>query len=137
MCNGKRFQYLPDNVRGGHKIYVVASSALKFEHHFGQLVCRCAGAVREMADVVVLAENAAEIAAGKKDRSRAVRAHKWGFFSEVRPVTGQDGLAPGATVAEFVFEPVGPAVTRAEVAAFELRDRFSGSLGYLFGREPH
>jgi hypothetical protein len=51
------------------EIYIVTAHPLKFQHDVGKLNCRNHIAIACVAYIVVLAEDATEVTASKKDRS--------------------------------------------------------------------
>jgi len=65
-------------VRRGHKVQVVATLLLQPEHLAGQFPRRPLGAVSHLADGIVLAVDAADIAIREKDRTRAFDARERG-----------------------------------------------------------
>ena len=56
-------------MRGRNKIDVMASAALKKDHVFGKIARGYLLSCSEMADIVVLAEDAEKIAVGEEDGS--------------------------------------------------------------------
>lgn len=87
---------------------------------FGQLFRRGVEAVAAVRDVVVLAEDAAEVAAGEEHGAGAMVALDAGLLAEV----GGDDVdfgGRGADEAEAgFFIPIDSALARAEVAMFEM-----------------
>jgi hypothetical protein len=113
------------DVGGGHQVDVVAALALEPHHDICKLVRGDVVAGPEMADLMVLAENAREIAGAEEYRARAARARQGLLFTEVRPgacnkdLSGQPAFSP---------LPVGapdPAGTGAKPAW--RKERFQGS----------
>jgi hypothetical protein len=74
-------------MRRGDEIDVDASGILQFEHGLGQLLNRHRPAAALMTDVVVLAEDAAEIAARKENRPGASPTDQDALLAEM----GTDG----------------------------------------------
>jgi len=93
---------------------------LQIDHDRGQFF---AGEVSgpgfiEVADFVVLAEDAEKTAGGKKYGSRALAADQRPFLSEVRSITGNRSQGSHAADAKTAGYSVNPAVLGADRAAF-------------------
>ena len=84
---------------------------------------------------MVLAEDAAQVAAAEEDRARAARAAQAVLLAEVREVRGDDGVAAHPAQPGLIVEPVHPAQARADTAAIlQQRQRPPGALAKLAGR---
>ena len=81
---------------GGDQVDVVAPPDLKREHHLRQPLGGDGLAQAAVADVPVLAEDAAQVAAGEEDRPRAALADQDILLAEVRAVAMDQALAAGA-----------------------------------------
>lgn len=101
-------------MRGGDKIYVVASLLLKPEHYFGKLIRSNCSAVSGVAYIVVLAKHAHEIAATEKYSAGSVTAHKGPFLAKVRAIAGHNGVTPGKAKSSFISSPVHSTHARAK-----------------------
>src|SRR5947209_1560487 len=102
-----------------HEIDVVAAPPLKLQHHAGNLFgrrSRDSTRFDRLANVVILAENAAQVAVRKEDRPRAVPSSQTIFFSEVWEVAADCRVAPRLAGGPFVLEPVDSAIARAGAA---------------------
>ena len=75
------------NVRGRDEIDIAAAVILQFEHRLGQLLDCDWVALPMMADIEVLAEDTAQIAAGEENRAGTVAANQYAFLAEM----GTDG----------------------------------------------
>jgi hypothetical protein len=71
-------------VRGRDEIDITASAILQFEHRLSQLLDCDRMAVPLVADVEVLAEHTAQIAAGKEYCAGAAAADQYAFLAEMR-----------------------------------------------------
>jgi hypothetical protein len=111
------------------------SPSIIAEHHRRQLLRLHLTPRRELADVVVLAEHAAEVAHGEEDRAAALRAAQAVLLAEVREGRAHLGPAPDAADLGLVGQPVHLAVPGADPAAGELRHGLRGATGELAGRE--
>jgi len=69
-----------------------------------------------MADIVILAKNAEEVAGGKKDSSRAVLTDERTFLAKVRTITGNRSEFADTAYAKIAGYPVHPAVLWADGA---------------------
>jgi hypothetical protein len=101
------------------KVDVVASKLLQMEHHPCQLVRGNFLPFTQMADLVILAEKAEEIAMTEKNGSRPPCSDQGVLFAEMGAVAGNHG--PQACSAEplLVSLPVYLAFPRAEPAGFQ------------------
>jgi hypothetical protein len=98
----------------------VAALALQAEHHPGQVFRLYLATVPHLADFGVLAELAAKVAPGKKDRPRTTSAYQGVFLAEVGANTRDDGpLGRAAARALGAFAPVDTALAGADVARLQ------------------
>ena len=98
-------------MRGRDEIDIAASVILQFEHRLGQLLDCGWVAVPIVADVEVLAEHAAQIAAGKEYRARAAAADQNAFLAEVRTYRANYRLITDATKADLILAAMDFALT--------------------------
>ena len=122
----------------GNEVDVVAPLILQLQHYGGDLLravarCRAAGA-DGLADVVVLAEHAAQIAVREEDRARPVPSAKAVFLAEMRERAADDRVAAGLARGPAILEPIDTAVARACAAVGERRQ---GALDASSGRETN
>jgi hypothetical protein len=90
-----------------------------------------------MADLVVLAKAAQEIARAHKDRTGTRSPDQRGFFSEVRIEAGNGGLPACLTKPQFSIQSISPAVPGAKMAGFKNRKSLLDSLlQNSFGIDP-
>ncbi|MFO7605651.1 MAG: hypothetical protein R6W72_05065 [Desulfurivibrionaceae bacterium] len=97
----------------------MAAHLLEGDHHPGQLRGGRLVARAEVAELIVLAEDAAEVAVAEKDGPRAGPADQNRFFPEVRGKARNPCQPPGPADPFPVGQPVDPAVTGAEPAIFQ------------------
>jgi hypothetical protein len=71
-------------------------------------------ALTQPADLVVLAENASQIARAEENCSRTTRTPQATFLAEVGKMTAHNGVTAGLTDLGFVFQAVDVAVARAK-----------------------
>jgi hypothetical protein len=74
-------------MRRGYKIDIVAAQILEAEHDLGQPIRRDLSSFSQVADFVILAEKAEQIAVGKKDRPRPSDSHQGLLLAEVGVIT--------------------------------------------------
>jgi len=83
----------------------------------------------EVADVVILTEDAPEVAMGQKDGSGPMISDERRFFPKVGKDTGDHQLGPGLAVPDLAVQAVHPAFSRTEPALpenlMEGRDSFA------------
>ena len=84
------------HVTGGDEVDVVTALSLQYQHHPGQLFRFHFMAQALLADLPVLAEDAAQAAPGKEEGARAVHPAQWVFFTVMRAVTVDPGTHTGA-----------------------------------------
>src|SRR3972149_682510 len=86
-------------MRRGDEVDVVAAGGPQADHDAGQALGRDFLAAHLVADIVVLAEQATEVAAGEEDRAGAATADEWRLFAKVRAVAGDAGEVAALAVA--------------------------------------
>jgi hypothetical protein len=106
-------------VRGGNEVDIDATETLKVEHDLGELIDGEVAAATAVADVGILAEDAAEIAAGKEDRARSAGADEDGFFAEVRAGRADAGSGADAAKTGLLVAAMGTAATGTEGAGVD------------------
>jgi hypothetical protein len=117
----ERLEDLSHHVTGCHQIDVVTAPLLELQHRVGKLVRTYFVALSQLGDVVVLAEDAAQIAPGKEDRAGPSRPAERPFLAVVRAKARDHGSNAGAADRPFYPEvSVDAAVPRAEIAAREM-----------------
>ena len=89
-------------MRGGDKIDVMAAAILQSQHHLGQVPRRDLPPGLLLADVIVLTEEAGEIAAGEEYGARAGTANKAVLLPEVGGVAGDACKPAGAAEAPLI-----------------------------------
>ena len=112
----QRRQDLVDLVAGGDEIDIVAAPLLEIEHHGGQILDADLLAFPPVADLVVLAKNAVQVAVGEKDGAGPLAAHQGVFLAEMGPIRRHHGLIPGAAQPQLPVMPVHQAVPGTEIA---------------------
>ena len=128
--DGEGFEELGHDVFGGDEVDVMAAAVLQGEHHLGEAFGRGFVAGRFLANVEVLAEDAAEVAPGEEDGAAAVPAAEAVFFAEVGEVAGDAGVAAGFAdgfTGAAGFDAVDAAVAGADGAFAEPLDGFVGA----------
>jgi len=105
---------------GGDKIDVMAALVLELDHDGGELGGAEMWRIRfkEMADFVVLTEDAAQVAGGKKDGAGAVAAHQGTLLAEMGAVARDRSKSPNAADSKSFGDAVYPAVERADGTMF-------------------
>src|SRR5439155_6184547 len=88
-----------------------------------------------LADVVVLAEDAAEVAVAEEDGAGAVPAPEAVLFAEVGEGAGDHGVAAGLARGPLVGQPVDPAIAGADPAVGQSRDGAADAFPELAGGE--
>src|SRR6185437_9600445 len=112
----QRLEDLRDHMFGRHEVDVVATLVLKLQYHLRQPLRSNPLPTHLPGDVVVLAEHAAQVAAGEKDRARAIPPPKAVLLPEMREVRRNNSRTPDPTKAFDVTQPVNPAQPRADTA---------------------
>jgi hypothetical protein len=101
----------------GDPVDVVATDALQLQHHLRQPLGRRRLPLHSPGDVVVLAKDAAQIAAAEEDRARAPFPAQAALLAEVGEMGGHHGVSPDSAEARLVLEAVDLAEPRAHPAA--------------------
>jgi hypothetical protein len=73
-----------------------------------------------LADIGVLAEHAAQVAAGKEDRPRAAPAAQGAFLPGMGAVAAHPGMQPGLADAQFTLGAVHTATQWADMTGFQV-----------------
>jgi len=108
---------LRHHVAGCDEVDVVAALGLQGEHHLRQFLRLHFSTGSLLADLPVLAEEAAQAAPGEEDGARAPGAAEWVLLAVVRPIAVDQGPYTGAADrSPDRLEAVHMAVTGAEVA---------------------
>jgi len=94
----------------------MATHLLQIQHKRGQLSGITFSSRSAMADVVVLAENASQVAPAEKDRTGTEPADQRGFFAEVRSHTGNSRFIICSAKTGVSRGSVNPALSRAKIA---------------------
>jgi hypothetical protein len=102
----ERLQNLRDAVAGGNQVQVVASEALDFKEDIGERVRRGRRADPLLADVVVLAIDAVEVASREEDGAGAARAYENRLLAEMGTVRRHERESRDAAIARLVGEAV-------------------------------
>ncbi len=105
---------------GRHKVDIVAALPLQAEHHAGQLFRLHLLPHANLADLIVLAVLAGQVAPGEKDGARSAPSHQGRLLAKVRSIARDDGpLAGVATRALRAQTAIHAALAGAEVAGFQ------------------
>jgi hypothetical protein len=111
------FEHLRDHMLGGDDVDVVALLRLEAEHQAGKVGGSDLASHGRLADVAVLAEHAAQIAARHEDRPGAMPPAQHVLLAEVRKCRGDPGVAADTARAHLIRQPVNIAAgARADVA---------------------
>src|SRR6185437_15384081 len=113
----QRLEDLRDHMFGRHEVDVVATLVSKPQHHLRQPLRGNPLPAHLPGDVVVLAEHAAQVAAGEEDRARAIPPPQAVLLAEMREMRCNDSRPPDPTQAFDVMQPVDPAQPRADTAS--------------------
>jgi hypothetical protein len=97
------------------------------EHDGGKLSRLDLGAFPQVADIIILAKSAKEIAGAEEDGPRAVRAHQRRFLPVVRAETRHGGPAPRLAYTLLALEAVDLAVPGAQPACAKTLDGLAGT----------
>jgi hypothetical protein len=114
---GQGLEYLRDDVLRRDPVDVVAADRLELEHHRPEPLRRRALAPNLPRDFVVLAKDAAQVAAAEEDRAGAVTPAQAVLLAEMREVRGDDRPAADRAEAYHVLAPVDLAAARTDDAA--------------------
>jgi len=99
---------------------------LQAKHGSGQVRSRHGPSLdgdKGLADLVILAKDAAQIAAGEKNRPRASTAGKGGLLAVVQAKMRDQGLTADSTKPEFAGQSIHPALAGTATALLELVDK--------------
>jgi hypothetical protein len=102
---------------GGDAIDIVAPHALKVQHDRCQLVVIQFAALAQMADIIILAESAPQVAVGEKNGARSLATHQGRLFAEMGIIGGYHGQSAGVTGSGLPVRSVHATATRAQGAA--------------------
>lgn len=116
-----------NDVRRSNEIDVRAADILEAEHFTGQLFDTDRYAAGVVADIVVLAEDARQIAAGKEYRARTAVAHEDAFFAKMRANGTNEQFGGHAAGPFFPCDSVNTAAARTEAACAHLPVQFLDS----------
>jgi hypothetical protein len=104
----------------------VAALRLKLEHHLSNALRRLAvwydARLDRLAEVVILAEDAAQVAVGEEDGARSVPPPEAVLFSEVREVAPDHGVSTGLTGGPAILQPIDAAVAWTDATLLQRRD---------------
>ena len=114
---------------GRDEVDVVAALALKIEHQSGELLRWALGADGLLADVPVLAEDAAQVAQAEEDRPRAIPAAQAVLLAEVGEGAGDPSIPASVTDPRLVLHAVDMAVPGACAAVLQLAQPGGDALG--------
>jgi hypothetical protein len=117
VCERQRFEDLRDDMLRRDPVDVVAADRLEVDHDLGQPLGRDQLASHLPRDVVVLAEDAAEVAPREEDRPRPALATEAVLLAEVREIGGNGGLASDRAETCDVGSAVDLAAARTDEAA--------------------
>ena len=95
----------------GNEINIVAPAILQMKHYTCKLFIGYLFTVTQVTDVVILAEDAQQVAVGKKNRTGTMASHQRVLFSKMRIETGDIGFLacfaytgfPGQTDRPYIF----------------------------------
>ena len=137
--DGDCFQHLRDDMFRSHEVDIVTAAPLQAQHHRGYVFGRRAGLCLlgrdRLADVVVLTEDAPQIAVGEENRPRPVPASEAILFTEVGERTAHHRVAAGFACGPLVLETVDATIARAHPAILERPKRFFHSPAPLHAAE--
>src|SRR5262249_40864256 len=125
-------------VRWRHQADVVAAASLELQHHLGQPLDRDDVLLLPrivLADLIVLAINAAQIAVSEKDISRAAGSRERRLLAKMSRVGRDDGIGPRRAGREDVLQPVVSAIARAYGARSQKRVQALNALRELPARQ--
>jgi hypothetical protein len=101
---------------GRHKIYIMTTSFLEFEHETSQIFWCDFVPIISLADIVVLAVLAAKVAACEKNRSGTPVTSERIFFAHVGSITADLGMLASFTNSLFPFPTIHTAMVCTNVA---------------------
>src|ERR1019366_2662887 len=114
------FQNLRYHVFRSHQVDVVAALFLQAQHHPGQFFRFRGAAFSPPADLVILAEDAAQVAPAEEDRPRTTVAAQAALFAEVGKIAADDRVTSGSADFRLVLDAVHVAVAWAQDAVGQL-----------------
>jgi hypothetical protein len=103
---------------------------LQLDHHFGQSINRhlvFALFFPSLADLVILAVTAFEIAVTEKNVANTVRAHERRFFAKVRTIGRDDRKPRRVTSRNLTGKPIDLAIERTDIARCEHSNKLLGA----------
>ena len=102
-------------MRRGHKINIFTAAILQIEHDGSQSFIGHFPAPAFVTDIEVLTEITAQTAIGEKDRTRPSPAYQYRFFTEVRAMTADLGIAASLTETALLVTAINSAASRTEM----------------------
>jgi hypothetical protein len=114
--SGQNLRYLMGR---GNKVDVVGSSCLEINEGRCQRRCRHLSSMMQLAEGIVLAIAAIEIAAAQKDRSGTMCATHWRFLPPVQVRDEYSRPQRCTAITRFVAQTPGSAMPRAQVTVVE------------------
>jgi len=106
----------------GDEIDVMAAGVLQLKHHLGQVAGRCLRPNARLADVVILTEDAAQVAHREEDSAAAFDAAEAVLFTEMGEIAGHQGEATCFADGRFICQAVDVAVPRTDPALGQTGD---------------
>src|SRR5271157_1269640 len=114
---------------GRHEVDVVTALTLKIEHKLGDLLRGALRADGLLADVPVLAEDAAQVAQAEEDRPRSIPAAQAILLAEVGEGAGDPCITAGMADPRLVLHAVDVAIPGACAAVLQLAQTGGDALG--------
>ena len=108
-------------MRGRDKINICGSPCLKVKKNFGKMLYTYLSANIRARDYMILAEDTAQITAGKEDSSRTAVAGDTGFLPKVEGGSGQIKLGGNTAASRLPGRSIDTAAPRAETAGSIVR----------------
>ncbi len=99
-----------------YQVYIMAALCLERKHHPGQFSAVNLTAIAQLANIVILAKDTAQVTVGKKDSPRAMPTYQRRLFAKVRPIAGNHCLMGNTALTTFASEAINPTMTRAQAA---------------------
>lgn len=103
-----------------HPVDVMAAGLLKSEKFPGKLFSGDSLPQTKLADLVILTENAAGVAAGQEDRSRAVPAGDRRFLTMMREYTGDNSGVGHPAVTGLSLQSLDAALTGTDFTGIQV-----------------
>jgi len=122
-------------VGGRNDVDVPTTRELEVAHRVGESRGRRLDPLSELAQVVVLAEDAREVAVGEEDRSRAVAPDERRLFAKVGTDARYDRRGARTALARFAMQPSRAALVRTEDARIHQRPQARRALAQLVDRQ--